>query len=916
MLERSVRPTDPRGTAAGASAAEFTSTFTYDAAGRRLTGTDGLGALVASVYDAAGQPTSVTDASGATTTSEFDVAGQLVAVTDAAGGPTTMTYDGAGRVLTVTDAAGSVTSSAYDVLGRTTSVTDALGRVTSVEYDAGNRVTATVSPSGARTTYAYDAADQLLTVTNALGKVTTTTYDAVGRPVMVTDADGRAATSTYDKAGRPVSLLRADGSTVGWEYNAAGQVTAYIDAAGARSTTTYDEAGRRASYTDTAGRTTTYAYDVAGLLTSVTQADGSVTTYAYDAVGRRTGTDYSDTTPDISTTYDIAGRVTSIADAAGTTDYTYDVLGRVLQVDRAGASVGYEWDAVSQLIELTYPTGQTVQRAYDAAGQLTTVQDWADQTYAFAYDADGSTTQVTYPNDVVTSFDHDANGQTLGVVTSASAGVDLLELAYNYTDAGQLTDQTTTRSTQSRAPPAAPTTTSTYTWDALGRIAQVTGDQSAAFAFDAAGSLTTLGDGHSLTYDTARQLTTSTTPATDTPSAVTSSFTYDARGNRATTTTDTGDIAGKIAHTYNQANQLTTITGMDGAATNYTYDATGLRASATTTTGTEVTSEQYSWDVLAAVPELLTDATHAYLYGNTSTPLAQYDLTGTGIDYLHSDLLGSIRTTTDATGTVTSDADYATYGQPRTITSEPVSTITRFGYAGEYTDPTGYLYLRARYYDPTTAQFLSRDPLEATTNNPYGYTGGNPLQFTDPLGLDWLDDTSNWFAGFGDTVTLGLTKQIRRGINYGLNGETDDMVNNCSDFYTWGGVGGGVATIGLDGVGLVTAVQRVTSAGRLVSNAAKAESSVARAVTRADALRPAKMNHIFGNAEHQFGSLVQKLGGEEAVLQRIVRSIDDGPLPPSGSFEIVRNVGGQLVTIRGAVVNGIPRIGTAFIPWN
>lgn len=36
----------------------------------------------------------------------------------------------------------------------------------------------------------------------------------------------------------------------------------------------------------------------------------------------------------------------------------------------------------------------------------------------------------------------------------------------------------------------------------------------------------------------------------------------------------------------------------------------------------------------------------------------------------------------------------------------------------------------------------TRDPLEATTGNPYGYTDGNPLQFGDPLGLDWWNPTS------------------------------------------------------------------------------------------------------------------------------------------------------------------------------
>lgn len=524
----------------------------------------------------------------------------------------------------------------------------------------------------------------------------------------------------------------------------------------------------------------------------------------------------------MTTAYDLAGRATSVTDATGTTTYAYDVLGRLTQVDRAGATVGYGWDAVNQLTDLTYPTGQSVQRTYDAAGQLTGVTDWTDQTYTFAYDADGSTTQVTYPNDVVTAYDHDANGQTLGVLTSTSAGEDLLELAYNYTDAGQLTDQTTTRSTQSRAPPTVPTTTSTYTWDALGRVTQVGGDQPATFAFDAAGSLTTLGAGQSLTYDTARQLTTATTPATDTTAAITSNFTYDARGNRATSVTDTGDAAGTITHTYNQANQLTTITGTGGTAIAYTYDATGLRASATTTTGTETTAEQYTWNALASVPQLLTDATHAYLYGNTSTPLAQYDLTTGGVDYLHTDLLGSIRTTTNSAGAVTSDADYDTYGQPLAVTTEPVSAITRFGYAGEYTDPTGYIYLRARYYDPTTAQFLTRDPLEATTNNPYGYTGGNPLQYTDPLGLDWLQNLSDFSAGFGDTVTFGGTKAIRELINYGLNGETDDMVNGCSGFYTAGsvtGVAGSLPTL------MVTGPLAVVYAGAVGGMSAKSSVS-------------------------------------------------------------------------------------------
>jgi uncharacterized protein RhaS with RHS repeats len=40
-----------------------------------------------------------------------------------------------------------------------------------------------------------------------------------------------------------------------------------------------------------------------------------------------------------------------------------------------------------------------------------------------------------------------------------------------------------------------------------------------------------------------------------------------------------------------------------------------------------------------------------------------------------------------------------------------------------------------RYYDPATDQFLSIDPDVATTDQPYLFTGDDPLNATDPLGL-------------------------------------------------------------------------------------------------------------------------------------------------------------------------------------
>ncbi|WP_197024713.1 RHS repeat-associated core domain-containing protein [Cellulomonas sp. KRMCY2] len=829
-LGRVVATTDPRGTAPGASPAEYTTTFSYDAAGRRTSGTDPLGAVVATAYDAAGRPTTVTDALGAQSLREYDAAGQLVAVVDAAGGRTTMTYDGAGRMLTVTDALGATTSTEYDALGRAVGLTDALGRISRTEYDAGDRVVATVAPSGARTTYTYDVADQLLTVADPLGGQTVTTYDPAGRPVTVTDADGRAVTGTYDDAGRPVALERADGSTVAWAYDASGQITAYTDAAGTPTTYTYDTAGRRATSTDAAGRTTAYAYDRAGLLATVTYPDAQHASYSYDAAGQVVGIDYSDTTPDVTYTYDAAGRATAVTDGTGQTDYSYDVLGQVLDVTRGATTVGYGWDNVGQLTDLTYPSGQSVQRTYDAAGQLTTLTDWADRVFTYTWTDDGQVDQLTYPNGVTTDYEQDATGQVLGITTSNDTGIDLLELAYSYTDAGLMADQTTTRSTEARAPPTATTSTSTFTWDPLARIAQISGDQAGTFTFDTTGSLTALADGRTLTYDPAGQVTGLTNPTAITVTA----FGYDGRGNR--TTTATTGVAGTATTTaaYDLANRLTSLTSPDGVTTSYTYNAAGLRASATTGTGPDAV-EDFTWDSAAPIPLLLADARFTYLYGAGTAPLAQVALDDGHVEYLHTDLIGSIRTTTDTNGQVTADANYDTYGQPLTITNSPVSDVTRFGYAGEYTDPTGYIYLRNRYYDPTTAQFLTRDPLEDRTLDPYGYTSGNPLQFIDPLGLfswnplDWdpdVLDTVSAIAG-GAAAILVVTgvgapvAAVLGGVAMATSAvATVNRVRQGDDFID----------IALSGVGAVTGAGGL--AARAVAKGSVAAARAASAYTR------------------------------------------------------------------------------------
>ncbi len=56
--------------------------------------------------------------------------------------------------------------------------------------------------------------------------------------------------------------------------------------------------------------------------------------------------------------------------------------------------------------------------------------------------------------------------------------------------------------------------------------------------------------------------------------------------------------------------------------------------------------------------------------------------------------------------------------------------------SGRLVESTSQSRVRAREYDPSTAQFLSVDPLLEATREPYVYAGDNPLTYRDRSGLD------------------------------------------------------------------------------------------------------------------------------------------------------------------------------------
>ena len=90
------------------------------------------------------------------------------------------------------------------------------------------------------------------------------------------------------------------------------------------------------------------------------------------------------------------------------------------------------------------------------------------------------------------------------------------------------------------------------------------------------------------------------------------------------------------------------------------------------------------------------------------------------------------------------------------------AAIPQYGYTGREPDATGLVYYRARYYDPTTGRFISRDPAGMPDGvNQYAYVGNNPTNATDPTG-----EVLNFIGGAILNIGVGGAIRMATGGNF------------------------------------------------------------------------------------------------------------------------------------------------------
>jgi RHS repeat-associated protein len=189
---------------------------------------------------------------------------------------------------------------------------------------------------------------------------------------------------------------------------------------------------------------------------------------------------------------------------------------------------------------------------------------------------------------------------------------------------------------------------------------------------------------------------------------------------------------------------------MNGAAVTMIYDAFGNRVAKKV--GNVTTTYLVEDDVNpTGLPQVFEESVNGvlqrtYTYGLQRISENQQIQGAWTPSFYGYDGFGSVRQLTGLDEKVTDTYNYDAFGN---LLSSPGPTPNNYLYRGEQYDPDlGLYYLRARYYNPATGRFLSRDlkefqplkswniPVDSSKLHRYLYASGDPVNRIDPRGQE------------------------------------------------------------------------------------------------------------------------------------------------------------------------------------
>ncbi|MEV0346046.1 RHS repeat-associated core domain-containing protein [Nonomuraea sp. NPDC050680] len=756
----------PSYTPPGGTAVTPTTSHGYDLAGQLISTTDPRGYVTTFEYDKLGRQVRITDPAPDGQTPgrsiiEYYMDGAKKATVDPTGARTEATYDDLGRQITQTQIERKPTTAAYT----TTLAYDEAGfliktvapgpnsKTTNYTVNADGSVKTQTDPMTNKTTLDYDLAGRLVKTTDARGNVTTAEYDLAGRQTGAKDLDPttpdavlRTTSAGYDPAGNQTSSTSGEGHTTKQTFDALNRVTSLIEPISATDSITtsfgYDATGARTRLTDGRGNTTWTTYNTLALAETVTEpattAHPNAADRTWTAIYDQAGNPAAELQPGgvrIDRTFDHLGRLTKEAGAGGGAAsaeriFGYDLAGRQTAI----GDLGVDYNDRSLPLSIKRGTTQQTGYSYDELGNPTQRVDAAG-TATFTWDKNNRPATATDP---VTgrkiTYGYDKNNLASLTATTGTTTVDTQIFTYdklNRPETQTLRKGTSTGTQLAKI---------TYGWDKDDNLTTKT------TAGLAGAGTNTYG------YDHAGRLTSWTAPG-----GATTAYEWDKSGNRTK--------AGTKTYTYDERNRLTS-----GDGTDYTYTPRGTLATQTKAgVTTQLTFDAfdrliadgdslYSYDALDRVSSRIKGAVKQnFAYAGLSNDMAAITDSGGAVQAKYGRnaggaLLGQQEGTNPALATLTDlhgdlVATYSTSALATTTAYDPFGTVTAqtgvkttLGYQSEYTDPdTGKVNMHARWYQPGTGAFTSRDTATLTPNpsvqaNRYTYANASPLTGTDPTG--------------------------------------------------------------------------------------------------------------------------------------------------------------------------------------
>jgi RHS repeat-associated protein len=357
--------------------------------------------------------------------------------------------------------------------------------------------------------------------------------------------------------------------------------------------------------------------------------------------------------------------------------------------------------------------------AYDSLGRLTgetRVIGSSSATIGYGYDATtGEIQSITYPSGRVVIYNRDTDGQ----VTSITIDGQTIVSAVSHLPFGPLKSATLGAVDLTRG------------YDQRYDLAKIqAGSLNYIYSRDAEGHVTAI---ENLPAPTVTNLTVDYSYGPDNnrlSQKNTTSYSYDAVGNLLSD--------GIRSFIYDGLNRLIRVEVNSQTIASYGYDASNRRI--IKITGSTTVHYLYdSGDNLIA--ETLADGTplRDYIYLDGEVIAVKEYQNNPGHYYYLNDHLGTPQQLVTAAGEIVWHAAYLPFGKAQ-ITVEQVVNNLRF--PGQYFDAeTGLHYNWNRYYCPEIGRYITADPIGLAGGiNLYAYTGGDPINLTDPEGLDWLMD--------------------------------------------------------------------------------------------------------------------------------------------------------------------------------